>query len=214
MKKNIIFVFICMILISNSAFSATSGLDPSSLKIKLYAIWASTNEDCSNAINIFANESADYTNFLGTPELGSGNIPDGTYECLIMLMGDRIKFTPSESTDTTCVAGTEYTMEICSPGGGTSSQVDLSGTRKNCVTGEEKIHLYLSTKSTQSGSAASGNAFEPPGTSGANGLNLGSAFVVSGGAQGVFVADATSGINEQGGAGGPCNIEAPLFSFR
>ncbi len=94
------------------AAPAPGGGDPASLKVKVYGVYASTSPQCTNPIQVFLKTTGDYVDLLQNPTLGGGDLPDGTYECVIIKMSDVIKHTP-KVTDSTCVAGTEYTGEVC-----------------------------------------------------------------------------------------------------
>ncbi|MGZ3159412.1 MAG: hypothetical protein ACXU7H_10025, partial [Burkholderiaceae bacterium] len=80
-------IFISAMLLSSSAMA----LDASSLKLKVYAVMASTSALCTSPVTIFSSATPTEVDFLTTPTLGSGSLPDGTYNCIIIQMSDNIK---------------------------------------------------------------------------------------------------------------------------
>ena len=77
---------------------------------------------------VFSNATATEVDFLARPTLGSGNPPDGTYQCVIIKMSDLIKFTPS-ATAGLCTAGTQYTADICRTDNGGMTQAPDAAAR-------------------------------------------------------------------------------------
>ena len=87
---------------------------PTSLKITMYAVWVSTNADCTGLVSL-----ADYGtagqefNMFDDPALFHGSPADGSYNCMVIKMLDTMKFKPALSDGTgICVAGNEYTFDI------------------------------------------------------------------------------------------------------
>lgn len=104
-------------LVWGSAFAADTGLSPSSFKGKIYEIWVSPNEDCSDPINVFKNDNPEWTDMVLEQTIGSGPVPDGTYKCLINVIYSEFKYTPATtSTSGNCVAGQEYSLNLCRAG--------------------------------------------------------------------------------------------------
>ena len=89
-------------------------LDASSLKLQVYSVMLSTSAQCTSPVTVFSSATATEVDFLTAPTLGSGNPPDGTYQCVIIKMSDLIKFTPS-ATAGLCTAGTQDTADVCGP---------------------------------------------------------------------------------------------------
>src|SRR4051812_21011166 len=104
--------FIALLALAQVGSFALAGGDPSSLKVKVFAVFASTSAQCTSPTQVFLNNSGDFVDFLKGPTLGGGDLPDGTYNCVIIKMSDIIKHTP-KTTDSTCIADTEYTGGVC-----------------------------------------------------------------------------------------------------
>ncbi len=62
--------------------------DTKSLSVAVFGLYASPNQDCSNAIKIFENEEGEYMDFLSEPKLGEGDIAAGEYPCVMIGMMD------------------------------------------------------------------------------------------------------------------------------
>jgi hypothetical protein len=179
---------VALVLVSTSVFAGqTVGKDPASLKLKILGVYASTSPQCTNPINVFLKTTGEYVDLLQGPALGGGDLPDGTYNCVIIKMSDVIKHTPKE-TDSSCVACT---------GDGTSTGV-----------GEDTLFMFMTTDP----SASTGNrAFELPLAPGdGKGIKLGSPLVISSTTKAKFVVDATGGVVA---GGGECGINPPKFRF-
>ncbi|WP_295760700.1 hypothetical protein [Undibacterium sp.] len=188
-------------------------LNASSLKLKVYAIMLSTSPLCTNPFTVFSSIGTE-VDFLTSPTLGSGNPPDGTYNCVIIKMSDNIKFTPSTSGGA-CVGGTEYVAETCSTNNhGTSNAPDVA-TVSTC-TGTDAapvpdiVYLYLSTNPL---AGTGGNTFLQPGnTSSTSGIHLSAPLVIAGSARSKFVVNATGSVD--GTSGGSCGMNPPAFGFQ
>ncbi len=124
MRKIILFVCLAL-LVSSNAFGAT---DPREATVKLYKIYLSTNADCTSPVLIFdastsTTTETPETNSLGTyvefdfataPSIGETTVAEGDYNCAIYEMSDMLTFTPEANSGASCVAGTQYDLEICS----------------------------------------------------------------------------------------------------
>lgn len=101
------------------AINAQAGVNATSLKINVYQVAVSLNENCSSPQVIFTSTAGTEKDFLANPTLGNGSLANGTYNCVMITMDDVIKFTPSANTGATgkCVAGTEYAVDLCRAGG-------------------------------------------------------------------------------------------------
>ena len=195
--------FCCAALICSMANATTNA---SSLKLQVYSVMLSTSPQCTSPVTVFSNATPTEVDFLVAPTLGSGNPPDGTYQCIIK-MSDIIKFTPT-SNDVFCQGGTEYTTEVCKST--ESTQAPDAGAATSCTTGADLVHLYLTT--SRSG-AVGGNAFLQPlapyDTS--YGVKLTSPLVVSGTATAKFVVTAAGAVV---GSLGSCDMNPPVFGFK
>lgn len=214
MKK---FIFILNLLFVSNVYSADLNLDPEYLKLTIYKFSVSTSPLCTSPVTVFENSSGVEANVLESPDFGDGFLADGTYSCVIIEFSDNIKYTPTASSDSGgCVAGTEYTLDVCNASGGGSVTM-TDGTTTTCDDTNQRITMYLSTASTSSGGSA--NAFTPPTSlsDASNGFNLASALVVSGKTSGKFVVNGTDKVcdtNDGSCSGvGTCEMMPPAFSF-
>ncbi|HEY4184836.1 MAG TPA: hypothetical protein VGP07_07180 [Polyangia bacterium] len=200
-------------LLSRTAFSEPKpgGGDPSSLKVKVYAAYASLSAQCTDPIQIFSNTSGTFVDFLSGPTLGGGDLDDGTYNCVIIKMSSIIKHTP-KTTDSTCVAGTEYTGGVCNTSDLATdldnAPITCLGDGSNAGSVDNTVYMYLTTDSA----ASLGNsAFVHPVAPGdGNGIKLGSPLVISATTRAKFVVNANGGVVA---GGGECGINPPAFDF-
>jgi hypothetical protein len=206
MKK----LILSLCLISSSAFA---GGDPASLKLKVLAVYASLSAQCTNPIQVFLNNSGDYVDFLRSPTLGGGDLPDGTYNCLIIKMSDLIKHTPLV-TNSTCIAGTEYTAGVCHAGqfaddiAGGIGNITCHGDGTSTGSVEDNVYMYLTTDAAAS---TGNNAFNHPVTPGdGKGIKLGAPLVISSTSRAKFVVNATGKVTP---GGGDCGMNPPTFTF-
>lgn len=209
--------------------SASAGVNPSSVKIRIYGVAVSTSTDCSNAKVISYNAAGTEYDFLANPAIANGTIDAGTYACVILYMSSNISFVPATSSGG-CTAGTTYQQVLCNQGNGCtytdaapdSSNVlqfgsDLSATATNHsdTANANKVLLFLSTGSTNDGSAG-GTFLRPTASTMANhGLALTSPLVVSSsGGSGTFVVNFAGKVMGDGSAGPACGVDAPVLGFR
>lgn len=194
-----------------NAKAATSGLNPESLKLKIYKVAISTDALCTNMVTIFTNDSPSYTDFLASPTLGSGSVAAGTYNCIAIEFSSIIKPTPAETSTGTgsCVQGTEFELNVAN---GTNYQL-IDGTTGTGGAGDTRVAMWLSTASTQTTGIGGHSAFLPPTSVGSatEGFLLSSPLVVSGTSSGTFVVNGAGKIEENGAS---CEFLPPLFSFR
>jgi hypothetical protein len=201
-------------LVSPAALAGpvAGGHDPASLKMKIYGVYASTSPLCTNPVNVFLKGSGDYVDLLQGPTLGGGDLPDGTYNCVIIKMSDVIKHTP-KVTDGACVAGTEYSGEVCRADGDLATSLDgapitCTGDRTGASVGEDTVYMFMTTAP---GASAGDRAFELPLAAGdGKGIKLGAPLVISSITKAKFVVDASGGVVS---GGGECGINPPSFRF-
>ena len=207
MKAHYLALVTALLGLSVSSFAA---VDASSVKIKVYGVSVSLTADCANPVTVFESASGTEFDFVSGPTLGGGSPADGTYQCVMITMSDVVKVTPS-SDEGVCHAGVETSTEVCQSSEATDTLGGTTFTHANCVTGADKVTLFLTTGSTRTNG---GNAFiKPTSTSDpANGYKLAGAFTVAGSSTGTFVADFTGKVD---GLGGPeCGVNPPVFGFR
>lgn len=218
-------LFSCLGLIQN-VYAANTGLTATSLKLKVFKFAVSTSPLCTNLITVLDNgNTPTEVDFLANPSLGSGNLSNGTYPCIVIEMTDLIKFTPEDSTAGNCSHLVESTLDICrsdnGSGGAAGTSVLIDGTTTTCgVAGTaDRVALYISTAT----SGDNGDAFNRPTVIGdtTKGITLGAALTISGTSSGKFVVNpagqvcdkAAAGCDGSAGGVAACALEAPSFSF-
>ncbi len=207
-------LLLCTTLLSLSgnvfAGIVAGGVDPSSVKIKVYSVDVSKTADCASPVNVFTSAAGTTFDFVTSPTLGGGNPADGTYNCVMLTMSSLLKVTPATTTGS-CTAGTEFSTGVCNTGQ-FSDTLTAAGTTAHtaCTAGDDKVTLYLQTGTTQ---IDGGGPFLKPTTTTdhTNGFKLAAPFVVAGTVVGTFVIDFTAGVVS---GGGTCGLNPPLFSFR
>ncbi len=200
----------CAMLVSANAMA----LDASSLKVSVYSVMLSTSSLCTSPITIFSSATATEVDFLAAPTLGSGNPPDGTYNCVIIKMSDIIKYTPSTSSGA-CASSTEYTGDVCrADNNGTTIAPDFSGPATNCTgtsatASADVVYMYLTTNAS---AGTGGNTFmQPLNANSTNGINLAAPLVIAGTAKSKFIVNAAGKID---GSSGYCGMNPPVFGFQ
>lgn len=192
------------------------GVDPASIKVKVYGAWMSKSEFCTLPMPLFNGEEAYFLDFVGKPELGSLDNTDskynGTYKCIILRLNEIIKFAP-KTTAGYCIGGQEYTTKIC---GGALITIDPEShevtTCSASTASEDTVFLYMSTASTASSLATSENPFVPPTDSQTRlGLKLDAPWVVNGAYTTDLVVNAYDKITSSGTT---CILDTPSFSFK
>jgi len=180
---------------------------PSVANLNVYQFAISKSKQCEDPIVVFEHEDGESVDMNDSPELGSGDVANGAYECVILEMDDLIAFTPSE-TDGNCTADEEVEIDVCREG---SSTTLTDGTEVDCSAGEtDRVAVYISTASA--GTDEADDAFNPPtkNKGDASGINLDSKLVVSAALTGIFKMDTTDKV-ESGDDG--CDLQPPVFSF-
>ena len=214
MKK--LLTFALMSSLSISAFAA--GVDTTALEIKIYKFAVSTSPNCSNLTTVITNTNPSYQDFKGAPDLGSGNLADGTYPCVAIEFSDQIQVTHAGSTNS-CTP--TFIQDVCNSGTSTS----ISGGTVTCGSAQDdRVVMYITT--AKDSLSQNFNAFNPPSCNTTNcgtqdsdaGIHLDSSLVVSGSVVGKFLVD-TDGKVCDGNTGGNCagvsgcEMLPPNFSF-
>ncbi len=187
-------------------------VDTSAAKMKIYEFYVAASADCSSPIQLFSSTEGKEVDMLQSPDIGSGKLQQGTYECVIMVMSDKITFTP-KSTTGVCQAGTEYELDVFRPQGEMYKPSGLlpDGTTVEGAAGEQKIAVYISTLSTSQGSDSNANPFKAPSSSQkTHGIKLASSLKITQDTVGTLVLD-TSGRVES--SSGTCEMRPPQFGF-
>ncbi|MBT5855754.1 hypothetical protein HOH87_03865 [bacterium] len=188
-----------------------NGADPAFLKVKVYRFAVSESAFCTDPVVVVNNTDPEYKNVLDSPDFGSGELADGTYNCVIIEMSDNIKYA-STSTTGTCTADEDETSDVCGNNGSEDVINPIDGSTTTCDGTENKVWLHLSTASTSTGGGDGVTPWKAPTTSSdaTKGFQLSSNLVVSGATIGQFVTDGTGKID---GSGGQCEMQPPTFGF-
>lgn len=212
LKPARLFSWLLDLLPGVEAFATPSG-SPTSVKIKLYAAYASTSAACTSPVTLVDNGSTPVEHdFATAPIIASGDPGAGTYNCLILKMSDNIKF----KADATAVAAwspdcgntsTEHTFDIYRDGGaddGTwkdkdGNAIDATGTVTS--PGADIVYVYATTNTA----SATGGAL---GVSANQTLQLNGALTVPG--RTTYYFDATNGIQTNSNK---CWIENVTMGF-
>lgn len=207
------------LLVSAVVTPIQAATTPTTIELKVYQVAVSTDPLCTDPQTIFKTSSPVFVDFVATPTLGSGDIPTGTYKCVIIEIASTVKFKPLANDGVKCVAGQEVSMPICSGGDYTGKTYTLlDGTTGDCSgTSERRVPLVLSTASSCVGTGPNcdstafpfGIPTDASGTS-KNGLHLANALVVSGDKTANFTVNGKDQVSDQGSK---CVMEAPVFSF-
>lgn len=213
--------FVAVTAFGSNAFANGN---PSSVKVNIYGVAVSQNANCSNAQMVSYNPAGTVYELTQNPQLVSGNLPTGSYQCVVLYMDDLITYIPATNVGTNCVAGQTYQRIIChsdsscqyttatiANGALTYGSTATSSASSSSDTSHiNQVLLFLSTGST----ATNGNhAFQQPvSPPSSNGLQLSGAFTVSPtGGTGTFVINFNNQITDTGST---CDLEPPTFSFR
>lgn len=188
---------------TQTAHSATQ--TPTSIKMKIYGVWVA-DDDCSNPINVFESTTPSVQDLLQNPTLGGGDIPDGSYGCVILKISDIIEAGWNSGS---CQA------DIFTPGNyygnrnGDAITDAVNSPSIALASGEQAIFLYLSVQGTAGGACHNKptTLFSPPvGTNpvvSAGGDLLANRFVVSGSSAGTFKVRNLTGVDDA-----TCEIQA------
>ena len=84
-----------MLLLLASAPLAFANVNADYLKVKVLGMYASEDENCTSPQRVFMSATADYKVMSSSTDFGSGEISDGTYPCVMIVMSDQIKFKPA-----------------------------------------------------------------------------------------------------------------------
>lgn len=103
-------------LLPNAA-SGTVGSSASSVKVKISGGWVSPNADCTGLLALekpagIVEDAEGYLDVTSGITLVQGDLPAGTYNCLVLQFQDIVKFTPSGTVPAGCTVGTEYPMDV------------------------------------------------------------------------------------------------------
>lgn len=207
------FKLLCLSLVFFATQVLAQTTNASSLKLSVYGVMVSTSSLCTNPVTIFNNAAPSVLDFITNPTLGSSgsptNPPDGTYNCIIIKMSDNILYTPSASLGGICLAGTQYTSDVCNVGNGGTTNVPGSGVTTNCTNNPDVVYLYLTTN-TNAGTGG-GSFTQPLNAASTAGIKLTSPLVVSSNISSKFIVNATGKVNTAGGA---CGMNPPVFGFQ
>jgi hypothetical protein len=198
---------------SSLAALKLAGVDTKAAKMTYYEFWLAKEADCSNPIAVFKNTAGKEVDMMVGPEIGSGELEQGTYNCVIMVMSDTTKFTPAATTGN-CTIDQEYTLDVFQPQGETYKPTGKlpDGTVVTGAVGAQKMAVYISTMSTSTGGEMDGNPFEAPTASKPkNGIKLTSPMKITADIVGTMVMDTTGRVESNGQS---CDMQPPEFGFK
>ncbi len=144
MKKTIIFA--TFLGFSSAIFSqdsepATTIVDATSIKFKLYKVAFSNNADCTSPSVFFESAAGVQADMLTSPTFGKGKMTAGTYRCLMLEVSKLINTTAAG----TCTTPTNNL--ICTD---TQQSKLINGDPVTCTGGtgaDQKVVLYFTTLS-------------------------------------------------------------------
>ncbi|MCW5828598.1 MAG: hypothetical protein KIT79_04695 [Deltaproteobacteria bacterium] len=193
--------------VSSVSPAAVGGVDPSSLKVKINEFWVSEDSLCTDPVLVYQATAPTYQEMVDEPVLGSGPVADGVYPCIIVVMSDTIRFTPSANIGV-CDEGTEYSGGICHDG---DVSVLPDGTEVECTDGEDTIASYMSTAVPED--LEGSNGFLPPDDPDdpTTGTPLDGAFTIEGDTTAVMFVDASGRIWDNEGT---CEMSSADAGFR
>ncbi len=201
-------LFLSIFAVTHQAWAIAGGVDPRYVNVKVYEVRLSQNANCTGGISVFRNASPSYQDWVNSPTLGSGAIPNGTYNCVMVKMSDYIHYTPSTTdgswTHGVCTVGTDNVLdvahdEIAIDPDGNSQSLGVEGT-------ESIVWLYVRTGATGTGQ----NTWVPTG-----GIALTSPLVVNGDGTHTMIFDFSNQVSEVFNNGAwQCGCEAPTMGFR
>ena len=188
--------------------SADPGLtgDPSSISLGMYALYVSTNADCSVYATLVDNGTmVSYKDFATNPTLFVASPTDGTYNCVALRMSDVLRFKPA-TTFGTCVAGAEYEQDIYRADSDSIpwKDIDLNdvvGTGSDSIPMDDNVTIVMTTDTA----AAMARGFSKSQI-----VPLGSGLVVPGSSTFYWGAEGTVST----GDGRPCGLEKGSPAFR
>lgn len=214
----IFFIALLAFLFAPHANAATFNV--SAVKIKVYGMWVSTSQTCENPIKVFENATPSEVNLVSNPQLGGGDIPDGTYPCVMIKISDRIQV--EHNATGSCAGYSADPIDLFTPdvygilaqeqssrfqGMYTSStQIRGDGVLNDILveensafqgtSSEDQMFLFLSTSSTSTGRAIHHRPRQA--SDAVFGEKLSSPFVVSGSTAGTLTVNGLSQITDEG----------------
>ena len=188
-------------------------ITPTSARMTIYEFWAATKDDCSSPIKVYSNSEGKTVDMMASPDIGSGPLAAGTYNCVILVMSDSLKFSNAATVES-CTGGVEHTLDVFGPHGEGSVPTSIlpDGSSVTATAGNDKFAVYLSTLSTSDGSGGQDGMHPPTGDSDkdSKGFKLSAPLVVSGDKTGTIYMDTTNKLKTTDN----CDLNPPLFGFR
>jgi hypothetical protein len=216
MRLNIL-VATALALIPLAPVAAQVTVNPSSVQIKVYQVMISSNADCTNPISVSNITNPTYQEMTANPTLLSGNVPPGTYKCLIVSSNSLIKYTPAASDGAACVAGTQYQREVCRGGQGFAIPTGGTGTCPATSVSDTANNVPTWTYFSVTGTASSNNQPNGLGNYPSIPMLLPSPLVITGNQSITFVLDFDGKIQTDSAYNGNpavCDCQPPVMSFR
>lgn len=212
------YLAILAFFISSSVQAAT--FDVTAVKIKVYGMWVSPSQNCENPVKVFENVTPNEVNLISNPQLGGGDIADGTYPCVMIKISDRIQlehngtgacsgysiepidlFTPDAysllAQEQSSRFQGMYTNSTQLRGDGVLNDILVEeNSAFQATTAEDTLFLFLSTGSSSTGRAI----YHRPRQSNDSvfGEKLNSPFVVSGSTAGTLTVNGLRQLTDEG----------------
>ena len=180
--------------------------DPSSISLGMYALYVSSNANCSAYTTLVDNgATVDYKDFATNPTLFEASPTEGTYNCVALRMSDVIRF-QTATTFGTCVAATEYQQDIYRSDSDSIAWKDIDlndvvGTGSDSIPVDDHVTIVMTTDTV----AAMARGFSKSQI-----VPLGSGLVVPGSS--TFYWGAAGSVST--GDGRPCGLEKGTPAFR
>lgn len=188
---------------------------PSSLTIKLFALYVSPNADCSDAVLVhdYGDSGSTIDMFSSpAPTLFSDSVANGTYHCVVLKIGDVLSFQPNATAAAafpgSCSQTETYTGDIYRADSDPTPWHDINGNPivghgTDAVPVEDQVYIFSSTDVTV---LLAG----PLGVSENQSLSLTGSLIVNGATSSTFNVDGT---NYVVGANSTCGLEGVAMSF-
>lgn len=190
---------------------ANTGLSPETFDVKVYGFSVSPNADCSDPITVLDEPDPPLTDMMENPTIWEGEVPDGSYPCVIMEISDNLHMAPAEdSDDGICIKGEVSVRDVCH-GNDDNGFQRIDGTTGACTDEEQRVALFISTWATSEPTDGTNPFWAPTEDDDVlHGLHLDGELVVEGDTVGTFVVDATGQVQS---SSDECELLPPTFAF-
>jgi hypothetical protein len=130
------------------------GGTPDFLALEMFGVYVSASADCSNPVAVQTTEDPVYEDLTASPNLFSGNLAPGNYECVIFDIHDVIVFSPDAAAETMhgadCTDNTLYDFDILRENDNESwysinAGADVAGTGTIDTPRADRVALIMTT---------------------------------------------------------------------